>query len=719
MADNEPTRKRRRKVFTESDKKKRRLAYQTSLDKTRVYVGKEFGRWQQLKESLSLKTNEQVATLLLDRFNSGSATCWRRREMITEHVEEITAETRLCPLCQRHQKDSGALSLHLTKKHSVHPACLDNLLINAPYANPSFGPGQSIPLVPVRESSVQNINGTSQPMSPSNTKSPNSVQQNGSSQENDACDESGVKNRGCTHGDTESLVNNDESNDKNNAAADGNANRPFKCHSCLEFFSDKSALSVHYHSATHIQKIRTGARNDSDSSSPVLSYPYASSKPYQCDVCHVSYFYAFGLESHLKSVLHQSRTRKAENAVAKTNPETRIVVASQAGATVANPTHLASAKTCNCGTQAEKLQLQPASSLIPAPVVSAQAVPTVLPFLALAPNTVPHTIVPSVFPPSGTQLIPQPQMLMPLIVKGVQTSDAPQQILQQAVPVLGLSDPRIPILGPRDSENQAAVSKVSSVSRIPLKINTSVDEVGVKIKIEIKDEPCDHEVSERTCIADAAIQVGLKQEYNRVCDGIEGSVVCGDKQQSKAKVVNVEEANEASTTQDLQNSHVKKSSPVKNNPSDANHGLTTLNTKPCSSLSLGPPVLTEFQSQVLWAFLESRDESDSEIPPREDCEALGREVGLTEDEVREWLVDNYCGKHGHCENVQSCCKNQEGTDDEETLTIDESGGTVLRSTTDFVSDEEDVDDEQITVGIKRKRSIDKENPEKDSGGTEC
>ncbi|KAF5901184.1 RE1-silencing transcription factor A-like isoform X2, partial [Clarias magur] len=74
-----------------------------------------------------------------------------------EHVEEITAETRLCPLCQRQQKDSGALSLHLTKKHSVHPACLDNLLINAPYANPSFGPGQSISLVPVRESSVQNI----------------------------------------------------------------------------------------------------------------------------------------------------------------------------------------------------------------------------------------------------------------------------------------------------------------------------------------------------------------------------------------------------------------------------------------------------------------------------------------------------------------------------------------------------------------------------------
>lgn len=46
-----------------------------------------------------------------------------------EKMEETTAETRLCPLCQRRQKDIDALALHLTKKHSVHPACLDNLLI--------------------------------------------------------------------------------------------------------------------------------------------------------------------------------------------------------------------------------------------------------------------------------------------------------------------------------------------------------------------------------------------------------------------------------------------------------------------------------------------------------------------------------------------------------------------------------------------------------------
>lgn len=34
----------------------------------------------------------------------------------------------LCPLCQQGQPDRDGLSLHLTGKHSVLPACLDKLL---------------------------------------------------------------------------------------------------------------------------------------------------------------------------------------------------------------------------------------------------------------------------------------------------------------------------------------------------------------------------------------------------------------------------------------------------------------------------------------------------------------------------------------------------------------------------------------------------------------
>lgn len=567
-------------------------------------------------------------------------------------------------------------------------------------------------------------------MSSENTNSFLTADQKDSfSQENDACDGSGS-----SYDDTAS-VKDDKSSDRSNAAPDGNVTLPFKCQACLEFFSHKSALSLHYNSATHIQKIKIGAGNESDSSTHVLAYPYVSSKPYQCDVCHVSYFYAFGLESHLKSVLHQSRTRKAGSTATnfKTNTDIGFVMANLAGTTVGNPTQLASAKTCNCVPRAKKVQLQPASSLLPSPVVSAQAMPTVLPLLTLAPNSVPHAIVPPVFPSSAARLIPQPQMLMSVLLNGLNqsaTPDGPQQLLQQAVPVLGLCSAQ-QAQGPSssDSQSQTAATEVSSASRASLGTNPTVDAAELKVKTEIKEEPCDQMVSQMTpCTADAICRRGLKQEGNGMWDGIEDSILCGDKQQSKSQGVSVggnskrqcSDSNKASTTQDLQGSQsVGKSSPSKRNPSHAN---LVLNSQPRPSFPWGPAALTEFQSQVLWAFLESRNEADSEIPPSEDCEALGKEVGLTEDEVRKWLMETHHTKNGICADAQSHYERQGSTeedeDDEGALMIDESGGTVLRSTTDFLSDEEDADAEQTTVDKKRKRGMDEEDSEKESGGTE-
>ncbi|KAF7691755.1 zinc finger homeobox protein 4-like isoform X1 [Silurus meridionalis] len=631
-----------------------------------------------------------------------------------EKVEETTAETRLCPLCQRCQKDSEALACHLTKKHSVHPACLENLLVSAPYAIRSSDG--------VTESSPENINGTSQQKSfTESALIP--VQQDASSQEHDTSDKSGVANKGSGDSDSGASVE----NDPNIAAAKGNVSHPFKCHACLKYFTHKSALNVHYNSATHIQKTRTEARNNGDSTSPILAYPYVSSKPYQCDVCHVSYFYPFGLENHLKSVLHQSRTRKAgiTAAISKTNTGTGITVANLGGSTVP------SAKNHNCVPQAEKVRIQPASSSLPNPVLSAQAVPAVLPLLTLAPNSVPHTLVPSVFPAPGTsttQLIPQPQMLMPLIVNGLQTHgptpDGPRHLLQQAVNVLGLSSSQhVQELCSSETQSHLATTIVSSASQTTLETIKSADVAGVKI--EIKEEPCDREVSPMDpCTADAISQ-GLKQEW----DGIENSrttnitffrIDGGDKQQSKAVSMGENskrhppDANKALRTEDLQSSHVTRTSPSKCNPSNAKHVLTSSRTMTCSSLPSGPPVLTEFQSEVLWAFLESQNEADSVIPPREDCETLGRVVGLTEDEVRNWLANTHRTKERHCADVKSCYERRESTeDDEDDLMIDESGGIVIRSTTDFLSDE-DGGDKHTTVDKKRKRVMEMEDSDEDS-----
>lgn len=591
------------------------------------------------------------------------------------------------------------------------------LFVKAPYANRSSGC--------IQEFSAQNLSKFTQQRSSESTKS--SDHEDGSSRENQ---ETGVGTRESSYGDTEASVKDDKSDDKSTAAADGIVNPTFKCKTCQESFAQKLELSVHYNSATHIHKIRQRAGSNRDSSTPVLAYPYVSTKPYQCDVCHVSYFYAFGLESHLKSVLHQSRTRKAGK-VAPNSKTTGIVVANLAGNAVGNTTQIASAKTCNFVPLADKFQLQPASSLLPAPVVSAQTMPTVLPLLTLAPNSVPHTIVPSVFPPPGTsttQLIPQPQMLMPVLVNGLQTQsatpDGPLQILQQSVPVLGLcSRQQAQGLASSDSQSESATTGVSSVSRIPLETNTSVDGVGVQVKIEVKQEPCDQEVSQVTlCRADAFTQVDLKEEYSSMWDGLQDSVARCDKQQSESKENSKGRhsgSNNASTTHYLRRSRDPKSSPATCKSSNDNLVLIPSMNKPCSSLSYAPPVLTEFQSQVLWAFFESRDEADLEILPKEDCEALSREVGLTEDEVRKWLVETHCIKDGHRADQRERRGSAEDEDDEGALTIDESGGTVLRSTTNFLSDEEDVDDGQITVDKKRKRGIDKEDSEEEAGETLC
>uniref|UniRef100_A0A8C6WN16 C2H2-type domain-containing protein n=1 Tax=Neogobius melanostomus TaxID=47308 RepID=A0A8C6WN16_9GOBI len=77
--------------------------------------------------------------------------------------------------------------------------------------------------------------------------------------------------------------------------------------------TDKTDVTnvVHYNSASHIQRMTTGSGETDPQKSPVpvLSRPFVSNKPYQCAICRVSYNHAITLESHMKSVLHQTRSR--------------------------------------------------------------------------------------------------------------------------------------------------------------------------------------------------------------------------------------------------------------------------------------------------------------------------------------------------------------------------------------------------------------------------
>lgn len=571
------------------------------------------------------------------------------------------------------------------------------------------------------------------PLVESQTEAVSSVtDQDGSSQEKELCDESGGVGNENDWSNMESNQDNvmqpdkseaSVSDDKSNAAADGDVNHPFKCHACLEFFPTRSALSVHYNSATHIQRMRTGAGNDGETSTPIPARPYVSNKPYQCAVCRVSYNHSITLESHLKSVLHQSRSRNAGNAATNspTNAGNGNVAANVAATTVANTTQLAYVTTSNCVTQAsltasqaitkdeEQVKPQPAPSLLSSPVASAQAVSAFLTLLTSSPNSVPQSILPSLFAAgtgaaTGTatpHLITQPQMLMPLILNGLQpqspSSESPKQLLQQTVPVLGLSAAQQALLaqGVSGLQNQWAAFRLSNAAQMSSEENDNSADKGAGTKVKIEDlhqESCDQQVpqtSEEAWTTDegpvksAINKVEVKKEcssLNYENQGVDEGMECNDGKQEKDNMdmesmdeegdlgenaKRSSDANKDSAGQDLQcscasschtescqsptcndkntvNSSEVKHSPAKCNPSNTNLALMSSQHKSAKAhaiLSSGPPILTEFQSQVLWAFIESRNEADSAIPPKEDCEALGREVGLTEDEVRRWLVD--------------------------------------------------------------------------------
>lgn len=548
---------------------------------------------------------------------------------------------------------------------------------------------------------------------------------------------------------SEASVNRDKSADKGSVALEGDISRPFKCHACLEFFPTRSALSVHYNSTTHIQRMRTGGGSESDIPAPVISRPYISNKPYQCAVCRVSYNHAITLESHLKSVLHQSRTRNAGNAAAgtKAGSGSAVVAGNLTATTVGNSTQLAYASTSNCVTQAsltassamtkdgEQVQPQIAPSLLSSPVASAQAVSAFLTLLTSSPNSLPHSILPSLVAAGagatpGTaapQLIPQPQMLVPLILNGLQTQnpnpESPKQLLQQAVPVLGLSAAQQALLAQSlgGLQSQWSAFGPTNACQVTPEERGSTTEKGVEAnqKHEIKQEPSDQKL-EDTSADDTSVKNDVSKAEHKLESSAslseneaDDSVMCGNNEQEEsgmdvdgtaeggsveevAKGVPNNNANKVSAAQvllcsspssclsessqcpmhDHEHTVNEKPSSAKTLPSDTNlalisSGHTSGKARPC--LSSGPPVLTEFQSQVLWAFLESRNESDAASPPREDCEALGREVGLAEEEVRRWLLDARHAKDRQSTEVMEQDEGEESIEDEEgALMIDES-----------------------------------------------
>ncbi|KAG7455412.1 hypothetical protein MATL_G00256420 [Megalops atlanticus] len=744
-----------------------------------------------------------------------------------------------CPLCQQERPDRDALAQHLTDKHSVLPACLDRLLDTAT-------PVQVVSGNKVEESNAQNSSDSpsSQQMPSETNGAPSALPEtdgNGAGPKHgmastctqrgsrvDPCPEEESQGEGerkpaatrdhlglgqestqlpestatpAHKGASQPSVGKDNgngglANSTSKTQSDPalekflDPNRPFKCNACLESFSSKSALGVHYSSSSHLHRMRTGSSMQADEKdtsspasaapSPYLSRPFLSNKPYQCAVCRVSYNHAFTLESHLKSVLHQTRSRNATNSATGAagnsgkkgigNLGNNSVAASPAGAGFGNSVvnsgtsnttssggaaatggsggqgSLASSSGATKDGEQSQPGAQPVSSpcppsgpalsLLSSPVASAQAVSAFLTLLTSSGSpSVSPSVQPSLFAANAgatpqLELIAQQQLLLPLFLNGLQAQnpgaslESAGAVLTQSVPLLGLSATQQALLAQRlsamqnqglrppaglpeatrtfteekhkgesgngeesrktESQEEEARGHINAKEEELLKLKSEAVEKELSkaegSEEDVKDLKCtlkseneergddkDEEemikgstAEDSNCVDDTQLKDSVKEEG--LCKGSE-SLEEGVGQPNWNSSPAVHNKTTASADVGSPSSSPRTHSDSCHSPDSklvTNRSSVELKPGPTKSLKADPgvnlsdsipaclrgpgptsagPVLSEFQSQVLWAFLESRSEADAASPTREDCEVLGREVGLSGQQVRRWLEE--------------------------------------------------------------------------------
>ncbi|XP_041823538.1 zinc finger homeobox protein 3 isoform X2 [Melanotaenia boesemani] len=657
----------------------------------------------------------------------------------------------LCPLCQKGQSDRSSLSLHLTEQHSVLPSCVNRLLDIAVLKQASSGEedkgaqqttdAESSRLKDEADASTDpcqssECSDATQTLGDKEMEEERIMEQEGGEAEPEPEEEGNPLTGAKQQNVTENTESPDEKSVGKNGVPAENNTRSFRCNACLESFSSRTALSVHYNSASHIQRMTTSPAKQGAESSPqspslsVLSRPYISNKPYQCAVCRVSYNHAITLESHMKSVLHQTRSRNAGIVAANST----AAAASLRGGATSGPnagsgsSQLVPSSNCaapgavlvNAPQEEQTPTSQVTPSLFTSPVASAQAVSAFLTLLTSSPSTLSHSLLPSLFAAgaaSGTaapQLVPQPQMVMPLILNGLQAQTQQHQenqqgqLLTQCVPFVGLSTAQQALLTQRLNSLQNQWPSAG----LPPNIQPSQEEQKQTVKCEGEQERQDETVEKDSD--------QMKAGHIWTSENIKGEKPKGEGSKESAQCANLEskvkvEGNEdnakerrdsttdgdsstnqldlegdkaaslnlspARTEKSLRNNNPSPSTSVPSNSSlspvnlnltlspDSTPQKSQSGTSPCGTPKSSPctnalnthqthlncstavssfpdlPVLSEFQSEVLWAFFESRSEADAASPPREDCEALGREVGLSEVEVRRWLTQARHVKH--------------------------------------------------------------------------